>query len=179
MVALEGESRTEGSLFGFALLTTLAVLSWIVWIGWAHDGLLCAPAGDAGLCLAFVLSVSGARLGLSLAAWVISILWTSMWTGVSPLWLYLTGWPAWVMLSWSGLTEPRRETMWSSVLAAAALVSLMRIGVKLTYSVLPSSLEFPTLTGWTLAGSLWAEVLSNTVFVLVFLLVFRVWRPRC
>ena len=147
-------------------LACVFVLLWQFVSGLARPGALVAPSADPGLCLALALGWAGVSNRLALAAWLSSLGTQMVLAGLSPLWSFLLGWPAWRALR-------GRVLSWSTLLFALFCIVVARCGGKL---VLMGALPhvFPlTLTGATLFEALYAEAASTLFLLALFGLLFK------
>jgi len=146
------------------MLALALVLLWQLGVGQARPGSSGSPAGEPGLCLALVAWWCGAGRGQALGLWTVALVGASAVTGIGPLWSFLLGCPAWLLVR--ALT--RRRDLTGFLVLAAGLVSGIRYGAKLLFLSVPVP-DFPlTLSGPTLPQSLWAELAPNVVFLVVF-----------
>jgi hypothetical protein len=144
------------------ILGLALVLLWQLWIGSVRPGSTGSPAGDAGLCLALTCWWAGGSAAQGLVVWILSLLGITALSGVSPLWGFLLGWPAWLLVR----TLARGQKFPVFLGLAVGLVSLFRCGGKL---LLAAGFASPlTLSGPTLPASLWAEMAPNLLFLVIF-----------
>lgn len=148
------------------------VVLWQILLGLPRPGTVLAPAGDAGLCLAIVGSWSGMKPRAALFVWVGTLVVGGAINGVSPLELFLIGWPAWLFRGW--LKIGQSTTAW--LLYAAVVVSFWRLAGKLLLSSL-GGWGMLTISGANLTQSLWAELIPNLVcFTGLTLLLKSAWK---
>jgi hypothetical protein len=155
-----------------ALLPALAlILVWQVWIGGGRPHSLSAPAGEVGLCLALMVWRLGGGAELALALWGFTLLSFSAVGGVAPIWLFLVGWPAWVMVR--ALAPGVRDNPLTFVLLAAGLLSVVRCGGKLLLLAWPELGSPLTLSGPGLLASLLSEAVPNIAWLWAFWLLLK------
>lgn len=150
------------------------VVLWQILVGVPRPGTVLAPAGDAGLCLAIVGSWFGMNPRAALFLWVGTLVVGGAIDGVSPLELFLIGWPAWLVRGW--LKVGRSTT--ALLLYAAVVISLWRLAGKLLLSSF-GGWGMLTISGASLTQSLWAELIPNLVYLTGFTLLLKsAWKCR-
>lgn len=162
-------------------LACLAVLGWQVGAGMAYPGSSTGPAGEAGLCLALAIWWRDGQNSVGLAAWGATLLSGAVLTGAVPLWMFVIGWPAWLCAHTvlSGGRAKGSLSWLTFVVLSAALVTLCRCAGKLLLQSAPLHLlSTPTLSGFNLLDSFWAEAAPNLGFLLLFGWLLNGWRPR-
>ena len=157
--------RSLGGPEKYRVVLALALFAlWQIWIGIARPGSTVAPAGEVGLCLALVAWWSGASAGQGLALWGICLLMASVISGIPPLWSFLVGWPAWMLVR----ALAGRQRLATFIVLAVGLISVSRCGAKLLLLAVPHLSSPLTLSGPTLPGSLWAEAAPNLLWLAIF-----------
>lgn len=151
---------------GAALVCLAVMVCWLSWSGLARPGAVVGPAGDPALCLGLAAWWCGAGLGLSQLLWGIGLLLGSAFSGIAPVWLFLLGLPAWLLV-WS---QAEKVPVWRFTLISSLLLSLFGCGGKLLLlSWGESSL---TLSGPTLLTSFVAEFAPNLAFMTGFVILW-------